>query len=347
VRRSCLQPPYPRRLTYHRADLGGSNGDCARFTCAEQGNEMARWNVDDALRVTARFADWLSTADANRLTQQHVWDFVGEQLEADNVPAEDAANESNASLAHAIRSQDPIWCDPNMVDLLAVATAELPDMSTVEAWQLPYPVAGLVILSKPLPTDWRGAMNPQGDLEDMHDEISAITWERPFENRWVIRSWARGSGVFRFKGVDHHVRCPDLRPSAVVELLGEQQNQAPVARILMALTALSRTADSVGETRELASKAARLRASKAGMPDPRVRRLYLHRPAAGAQELEALRAERQGSPRGHWVRGHWRNQWYPSIEEHRLRWIDGFPRGDFTQGTVSGERIQIARPPKP
>ena len=47
--------------------------------------------------------------------------------------------------------------------------------------------------------------------------------------------------------------------------------------------------------------------------------------------------------RSHWVRGHWRQQWYPSIQDHRTIWIDGFIRGDAELGTVTGRKIYVAR----
>lgn len=114
-------------------------------------------------------------------------------------------------------------------------------------------------------------------------------------------------------------------------------------KILIALTALTRTSGVVGQFDEPTSKAARQVARKAGLMDSRVRRLYLQKADNGAYELEALRAQRHGTPRGHWVRGHSRHTWFPSVEEHRWQWVEGFLRGDFTKGAVSGERIQFAR----
>ena len=304
------------------------------------------WTVDDALRITARFADWLDTRDALRLSEWQVWRVVGKLLDpgGDDDLAE-LARAGNRRLAQGVRQQDPIWCDPHMVDLLAVAAAELPtDKAGVQPWQLPYPDYGVVLFARPLPTDWQEVDNGEGTRRERHDEISAITWERVDSNCWVVRSWARGntSGVYTIVGAGT-MRCPDLRPAPVVEALGYGSWVTPVGRILMALTGLTRTAGTVGESREHASKAAHARAIRANMHDPSVRRLYLIRPESGAAELDALREHRSGTPRGHWVRGHWKRQWYASVEEHRWQWIDGFPRGDFTKGRVSGDRIQIAR----
>lgn len=47
--------------------------------------------------------------------------------------------------------------------------------------------------------------------------------------------------------------------------------------------------------------------------------------------------------RRHMARGHWRNQWYPSLQEHRVIWIDEHWRGDADIGIVNGKTIYIAR----
>lgn len=317
---------------------------------------VSRWTVDDASLITARFAEWLGTGDANRLTQHYVWNWPWPELSIEPGPERrQAAAASNDALAGAIRDQDPIWCDPAMVDLLAVATAELPPVESVQPWQLPAPTAGLVLFAKPLPAEWRHIPGQAGGITpDYTDEISAVTWERPWPqvpDWWLIRPWGRqqGTGIYNVDGCGK-VRCPDLRPTRIIEVMGnDKPAQQRIGKILIALTALAGTASSVAESRLTAPKKARLRARRAGITDPRVRRLYLHHPEHGAAELNALRAERQGAPRGHgmrghWVRGHWRQQWFPSIQEHRWQWIDGFPRGDFSKGTVNGDRILIAKP---
>lgn len=311
----------------------------------------SKWTVDDALLIAARFAQWLNTGDANRLTQTYVWDSPWPEFTIEPGPdRRRAAAESNAALAAAIRDQDPIWCDPGMVDLLAVATAELPSVESIEPWQLPART-GMVLFAKPLPAEWHLVLGESGEVsEDLSDEVSAVTWEQPWPrgDLWLVRSWGRnrGTGVYAVAGCGT-VRCPDLRPAKVVEVMGgKEPSLQPIGKVLIALTALTGTAASVGETRMTAPKKARIRARKAGMNEPRVRRLYLQRPEHGPAELDALRAERHGTPRGHWVRGHWRHQWFSSVQEHRWQWIDGFPRGDFTKGSVGGERILIAKPPR-
>lgn len=308
------------------------------------------WDVNAALRVAARFADWLSAPDATRLTRAQVWELGSLSEELAEADLTEMAQESNAELAAGIRGQAPIWVDPAMVDLLAAAAAEFsPD--GFQPWHLPHPSHGLVILAKPMPADWVDLVDLKtGKDATFHDEICAISWEAPLTDGWIVRAWSRSittGGLYRFAGAGM-IRCPDLRPVAVVEALSTGSTQAlgHATRVLVALTALSRTSSNVAEVLEPGSKAARKTATRYRMAEPVVRRLYLNRPESGAAELDALRAVRAGTPRGHWVRGHWKRQWHAATEEHRWHWIDGYPRGDFEKGSVLGDRVQVARPPR-
>lgn len=60
------------------------------------------------------------------------------------------------------------------------------------------------------------------------------------------------------------------------------------------------------------------RAARAGRAGSgAVRRLYLQRPQDGPAELTALRAEQAEQVQAHWVRGYWKQQWHPTIQQHR------------------------------
>lgn len=79
------------------------------------------------------------------------------------------------------------------------------------------------------------------------------------------------------------------------------------------------------------------------MVDREVRVLSLVNPEHGRYELDAATGRKL---RAHWVRGHWRNQWYATAQEHKTIWVDGFVRGDASIGTVGGARVYAARAPK-
>lgn len=71
-----------------------------------------------------------------------------------------------------------------------------------------------------------------------------------------------------------------------------------------------------------------------------VRVLSLVNPDYGRYEMDAATGRKI---RSHWVRGHWRQQWYPSTQDHRTIWIDGFIRGDADLGAVTGRKIYVAK----
>ncbi|MGP5014521.1 hypothetical protein ACTXJX_11940 [Glutamicibacter ardleyensis] len=65
--------------------------------------------------------------------------------------------------------------------------------------------------------------------------------------------------------------------------------------------------------------------------------MSLHKPETAQYELAG--AKGTTTQKLHWVRGHWRNQWYSTVEDHRLKWIDGFLKGDAELGTVSSRKV--------
>lgn len=68
--------------------------------------------------------------------------------------------------------------------------------------------------------------------------------------------------------------------------------------------------------------------------------LSLRRPKEANRELKAATGIKQ---RAHWVRGHWRNQWYPKKEKHEAIWVEGFAKGDPSLGVVPRERVYLAK----
>lgn len=118
----------------------------------------------------------------------------------------------------------------------------------------------------------------------------------------------------------------------------------PSVRVLMALVrALSAIARSP-QTEETADavetpvqRRSRIKRHKRAPRDVRV--LSLHHAEHGRYELDAATGRKV---RAHWVRGHWRNQWYASTQEHHTIWIDGFVRGDGDLGLVTGPKVYLA-----
>jgi hypothetical protein len=79
-----------------------------------------------------------------------------------------------------------------------------------------------------------------------------------------------------------------------------------------------------------------------------VRRIYIRRAERpGAKRHGAgFTVEDRTPAREHWVRGHQRNQWYPSIEEHRPVWIERHRSG--SGAPIPDQRtVNIARGDRP
>lgn len=74
-----------------------------------------------------------------------------------------------------------------------------------------------------------------------------------------------------------------------------------------------------------------------------VRTLSLRNTDYGRYELDAATGRKL---RQHWVRGHWRNQWYRGEQINKTIWIDGFVRGDASLGKVTGDKVHVARGPR-
>jgi hypothetical protein len=116
----------------------------------------------------------------------------------------------------------------------------------------------------------------------------------------------------RHRGLDHvgwganprrTILAPGLTPSSIgVRQIGRQCEGEQTVRLVQALTGLIRSPQ-VDEATEPGLKAARKEVARAGIGEPRIRRIYLRRPENAATELQAARETRAGhTPRGHCLR---------------------------------------------
>lgn len=111
--------------------------------------------------------------------------------------------------------------------------------------------------------------------------------------------------------------------------------------LIRSINAVVKSAHTRNKLTDTESEKQRKIRRRKGLRQPRqVRVLSLVNPDYGRYEMDAATGRKL---RSHWVRGHWRQQWYPSIQDHRTIWIDGFIRGDADLGTVTGRKIYIAK----
>jgi hypothetical protein len=298
------------------------------------------WTVDDALRMHAALARWLSSSDGAKCAYA-VEEFLYAASPGVEPPSWERAKRVAQDTADMIAAATLIWCDPPMVDMWAAAADTYPD-EVLEPHHLPDP-DGIVILAKPLPR----VIHPElpGDHKE---QISAITWSTSKDGKSVILlTWHRHHGLDRIGWGDtprQTVIASGLSVSSLgIRQMGSRCEGETTVRLIQALTGLIRS-PLTDERAESGSKAARKEATRAGVTEPRIRRVYLRRPEHAAAELEAARDARAGrTVRGHWVSGHWKRQWHASIGEHRWIRVEGYPRGDFGAGEVSTPKARIAR----
>lgn len=170
-----------------------------------------------------------------------------------------------------------------------------------------------------------------------------LTVEVLLENRHLDWSHTvlRPDEVTRYLVVKSFLSLP-LGYQRELDLNGPSLALVGMLRSVAAISRSPRTTDRTVDPGAHSRKKGR-RQSRA--PGGAVRVLALRSPETARMEYEAATGTGSTSRRQHWVRGHWRRQWYPSLGEageHRRIWVDGFLRGDATLGTVAADRVYRA-----
>lgn len=89
----------------------------------------------------------------------------------------------------------------------------------------------------------------------------------------------------------------------------------------------------------------RRRTERAALPVRDVRIIRLRSSLAAERDSEPG-ATRSQEWRHRWiVRGHWRNQWYPSLADHRPRWIAPYLKGPEDAPLLGGDKVTVATAP--
>jgi hypothetical protein len=240
--------------------------------------------------------------------------------------------------------------DKNLTMMINAAALSAPD-TWIHADELPAPY-GICVFEEPIKPE---------PMYKMPESISAISWgvlmfrsKNSFGQRVVTSNgiimqiaWGlRGGKIFPMGMMSSGIGRELDDGQVARELLGDRIVESTVPlmpSIIRSLSALNRSPLSVTEffepSAEITQKA-RLR----GVPRSIIRRSYLRKPEQGRLELNAAVDNLYGrATRGHWVRGFWRQQWYPSSQEYRRIWIEGHARGDFSLGVVTGPKVLVGK----
>ena len=117
------------------------------------------------------------------------------------------------------------------------------------------------------------------------------------------------------------------------------------ARLVFALFRLAAQVGLGEQVTETTSRAERRRTARAELPERDVRVVRLR----GRQsDRDSAGAGAPGRDYQHrWiVRGHWRQQWYPSVESHRPIWINAHAKGPDGAPLLGGERVTVVSGPQ-
>lgn len=240
--------------------------------------------------------------------------------------------------------------DKNLTMMINAAALSAPD-TWIQVDELPAPY-GICVFEEPIQPE---------PMYQMPEPISAISWgillfrsENSFGQRVETSNgiimqiaWGLRGGKISPMGMMSSGLGRELNEAQVLpELLGDRVVESTVPlmpSIIRSLSALNRSPLSVTEIFEPSAEdtqSARLR----GIPRSIIRRSYLRKPEQGRLELNAAVDNLYGRvTRGHWVRGFWRQQWYPSSKEYRRIWIEGHARGDFGLGAVAGPKVLVGK----
>lgn len=300
-----------------------------------RGSGASAWTVDDAMRMKGTLVSWLRTGHAARAFHGIWRDSTGigwpDEPEERQLVLTAEALEADAD---QLACEDLVYADPPMTDMIAAAADRFPAMRLRrEDFLSPF---GLLILAKPLPTIVRTGSDASAEVAG-----SAFTWACR-EGCALAIEWERAHGLYTYEGLGD-VFIQGLMPRTFQSVPWDLEcgpGSTPLS-VLRTMTALTRQPLAVSD-RPRIGQAVRGLARRSGLDPAAIRRIRLRTPEHGPAELQAAREHHHASPQGHWVRGHWRNQSYPSIGEHRAVWIEGYPRGDFSLGTLTGPKALIA-----
>lgn len=116
----------------------------------------------------------------------------------------------------------------------------------------------------------------------------------------------------------------------VLEAMTQPDNTASWLHTVLAAFRLMATSQTASAVEQVPPRPVRRRAAQAQVvrPDEAVRLLDVATRPAPPDDSAAPDAAARRNYRVRWVvEGHWRNQWYPSRETHRPKWIDSYVKG--------------------
>lgn len=120
------------------------------------------------------------------------------------------------------------------------------------------------------------------------------------------------------------------------------------ARLVFAAFQLAAQANLAETEPQPTARPERRRTERAGLPERDVRIIRLRRGLAGPPDDSQPPGEGSREWQHRWVvRGHWRNQWYPTLGDHRPKWIAPYLKGPDDAPLLGGEKVTVITAPPP
>lgn len=312
------------------------------------------------------------TAESRRTLMSMFRSPLGHDVALDlmGIPAPTPAHVAFANIIRTVHAETLsrsmlFLADADMVSLMDVAAPTMPDQE-LHPTDVIAP-DGFVYLAEPLPDrSESGTPVPVAAFSWCYlPEGSPLLAERGVGDSILLTFYVRtreqleANGMLR-PGTEVAPGAPGLMANSTViwtigTLIGEAFGEVPKSttltpgfyqRVAAAFWTLSQQPKMTTSTEEPPGKPTdQRRYRRAGIANPaapvHVVRLH-HRPAAqgvpvggetGSGHKMTVRAA---------TRGHWRQQWYGSIQSHRHIWIDPFWRGPEGAPVVGGERVFLS-----
>lgn len=288
-------------------------------------------------------------------------DLMG--LPAPNPAQVDFAGIIAQTHSHTLAHSDLYLADPGMVDLLDTAAPTMPDQELLTT-DIPTPY-GFVYFADPLPD--RSGTPPELPLHALswaylHSDHPILA-ERDTQDSVLITSYvlvADQAATIGRGPADLLPDSPKYIANATVmwtvgSLIGEVFGDVPppgrhtpgfYQRVAAAFWTLSQQPKMTTTTPQSPGQPSDVRRyRRAGIADPAapvsVVRIH-HRPTYdNTKTTGSEHTDRRVKVRFP-VRGFWRRQWHPSVQQHRQIWVDPHWRGPEGGPVVGGERVFLA-----
>lgn len=312
-----------------------------------RGGIQRDFTPQNAVDLRAKLADWFTTSSSEPAFDRTVRGAYAH-------PGSTNPRRDRLNFAQMLEESRLVWADQPFTRLISAMSATSPDDLLSED-EILYPDC-FVVFSHPLPAELLGFFDSR--------RVRALSWHLSWGDRLLFTAYdyAPRTSSINYATFDDPrltpVRVSGLfpiytgtLPLADSELAAEwlEMNEAhaldPVSydhifRLIRAIAEAARSPMSATErTSESTTAAGRARPSR----ETNLHRFYLRHPEHADEEGAAvLAAQGKLSPRPHWVRGHWRRQWYATVEQHRWKWIEGHPTRDYEGPETSTPTVHIA-----